>query len=84
MFDLPLRRRNPYRIPLVLVAILAMVWAISGYKVEIHYAAQRGHLFVVRSLVTLNPQSVLSKNGSGDTPLHSAALGGHNEHAIAH
>jgi ankyrin repeat protein len=86
MFDLPIRRR-PYRIILVLVVVFAMVWAISGYKVEIHYAAQKGHLFVVRSLVTLNPKLVPSKDSSGDTPLHPAALGGHNnvaEFLLAH
>jgi len=87
MFDLPIRRRHPYRVTLVLVVVLAVVWAISGYKIEIHYAAKKGHLFVVSSLVTLNPQLVLSKNSSGDTPLHLAALGGHKnvvEFLLAH
>jgi len=44
MFDLPIRRRHPYRATVVLVVVLAMVWAISGYQVEIHYAAKKGNL----------------------------------------
>jgi len=54
MFDLPIRRRRPYRVILMLVAAFAIVLAISGFKLEIHYAAQKGHVFVVRALVALN------------------------------
>jgi len=51
MFDLPIRRRHPYRVPLVLVAALTILWAVSGYKLEIHYAAKRGHLFQAACLI---------------------------------
>lgn len=87
MFDLPVRRRHPYRVILVLIAIPALALAISGYKIEIHYAAQKGHLFVVRSLVAFKPQLVFSKNSTGDTPLQLAALYGHKnvvEFLLAH
>ena len=62
-----------------LVALLALAWGSPAFCGEIHDAAEQGDVGKVEALLKGNPDLVLSKDDSGDTPLHWAALNGHKE-----
>ncbi|MGA2109022.1 MAG: ankyrin repeat domain-containing protein, partial [Syntrophorhabdales bacterium] len=62
-----------------LVALLALAWGSPAFCGEIHDAAEQGDVRKVEALLKGNPDLVLSKDDSGDTPLHWAALNGHKE-----
>ena len=67
-------------IPLrAIVSLAALVWSSLAFNGEIHDAARKGDLEKVKALLKDNPELVLQKENSGDTPLHWAAFGSHKD-----
>jgi ankyrin repeat protein len=64
----------------VAALLIALGWSSLAFCGEIHDAAQADDLEQVKALLKGNPGSVLSKDDKyGLTPLHLAALRGHQE-----
>src|SRR5208337_3822405 len=61
------------------VALLVLVLNSPVFCGEIHDAAERGDAGKVEKLLKDNPDLAFSKDDSGDTPLHWAALNGHKD-----
>ena len=59
-----------------LTAVL-LAWSVLAFGGEIHDATVNGDLEKVKALLKDNPSLVTSKDDSGRTPLHRAALIGH-------
>ena len=49
----------------------------SKGRTILHYAAQNGHVDIVRKLVREYGSVAMAKDDNGDTPLYLATLGGH-------
>lgn len=63
----------------LLAILFVLAWRSPAYCDEIHDAAKNGNLAKVQALVKSNPDLVFSKDDTGATPLHFAALEGHKE-----
>jgi hypothetical protein len=61
---------------LTVFALVLMAWVSPVFGSEILDAARDGDLGKLRAPLQANPDLVLSKDGSGLTPLHMAALTG--------
>ena len=61
------------------VMLAALAWSGLAFCGEMHDAAQAGDLGKVKALLKGNPYLVFSKDKYGETPLHQAALWGHQD-----
>jgi ankyrin repeat protein len=68
-------------IRLTAVLLIVLGWSLPAFCGEIHEAAKAGDLAKVKALLKENPELVFSRNNWGETPLHRAALFGHNDEA---
>ena len=64
---------------LAAVLLVALAWSSTSFGGEIHDAARKGDLEMVKALLNANPELALSKETNGATALHWAALLGHKE-----
>lgn len=61
------------------ILLLALVWTNLAVASEIHDAAKRGDLARVKELVKASPDSVLSRDAEGATPLLVAVKASHRD-----
>jgi hypothetical protein len=70
----------PFRlIRIAIVMLVALAWSRLAFCGEIHDAAKAGDLGKVKALLKGNPDLASSKDCTGWTPLHLAALRGFND-----
>jgi hypothetical protein len=67
-------RPRIFRFAVVMIAALG--WSVSALCGPIHDAARQGNLAAAQALQQNNPHLAVSKDSSGNTPLHLAAMGG--------